>query len=362
MVSLYRVVEFAKDTLQLKEYLLLADNTPVTLHCVQPKGETVNILQRYSGDTGVENLIVNNSILNTQFLEEYGYTFNESTDTNSLHNLTIRRVSNVFNDFIYHCVGRPSGREVTLKLLVQDLPHCKYNFEDPVFFENDEGKLFQMTCDLKTKRPFVDMNIKNTLMSDHLRVTKTSNNTHKTERLEMEIDKSWNRSEFYCNISFEQHYRFEIAEPRAKFERACHFGPVQFYEKLQTYESLQSPQVTYFDEGDTISFTCNSNIPIAKKSWEVRTFPAGVLDIDQKESGDTLRLHIKFVVQNIQTLRVEAICTISFRERQTFSKFEAVFRKKKGTEDEFVLVKIALLVVACTTLSIVCLGIRRRDR
>lgn len=143
VVSLYRVVEFAKDTSQLKEYLLLADKTPVTLYCVQPKGETVNILQRYSGDIGVENLIVNNSILNAQFLEEYDYTFNKSRDTNSFHNLTIRRLSTVLNGYIYHCVSRPSGKELALKLTVQDLPHCRYNFEDPVFLKMMKANYFK---------------------------------------------------------------------------------------------------------------------------------------------------------------------------------------------------------------------------
>lgn len=303
------VLEFTMESSVPTEYLLLPSETPVTLRCIHEFDKTVNMLLRHKEK---DSLIVDNSVFDTQVWPNYQYSIDGSQ-----HDLTIENVSSSFNGYIYLCVGRPSARTLSLRLVVVGPPECNFNIQEPIFFTDDLGDSFQMTCELETDHPAIDMGITNSLLG-HQEVDKTHNDTHNIVSLKKEINTSWNGSFFYCILTLNGADKSE--HEGSGSQHACHYGPLQFHEQLLVEKPVQNS--TYY-EGDRVTFTCKSNIPSAKKEWLDVKVP-DKLKYYQFETGNSISLHIKSVPDTSDIYLITVKCKASFGRKYSVQEFHAL--------------------------------------
>ncbi|XP_071826596.1 uncharacterized protein [Apostichopus japonicus] len=130
----------------------------VTLVCQHGYKQNVNILERSVVDQSVDNLVVENSELNTKFTDRFEYTIVSSQETQ--HKLKIIHLWRNYTDYTYKCVGRTNLEvtSLTLKVLYQPetvYPICTSNFSETV----DGEKPIELQCLTEEADPPVNMYI-----------------------------------------------------------------------------------------------------------------------------------------------------------------------------------------------------------
>ncbi|XP_071826741.1 uncharacterized protein [Apostichopus japonicus] len=194
----------------------------VTLVCQHGYQEHVNILERSVVDQSVENLVVENSELNTKFTDRFEYTNVGSHET--LHKLKIKHLWRNYTDYTYKCVGRTNLEvtSLTLKVLYPPdtvYPICSSNFSETV----DGEKPIEFQCLTEEAYPPVNMYIEK---PPNLQVRNFSarNGSHVVQRLIVNNTSEMLKSleDFECVIY--QVFPSELEVSDARRNRSCFFS------------------------------------------------------------------------------------------------------------------------------------------
>ncbi|XP_071825800.1 uncharacterized protein [Apostichopus japonicus] len=323
-----------------KEPIIRSEGQTVTLRCISNGNVTIF---RIKNDSQAK------IVMNSTLLEIYtgSYIFNSTkSGSDIINDLTIRDVTREFNGSIFHCVDHITfiPQELTLIVLYsprREYPQCTSSSTYPIYFTDQIGEPFDITCISEEGNPRINLALQNTLtLISNSSVTLGENKTHRYVELNAKLDSKWNNSMFYC-------YVVQSSPGMVNYFAHCSFGPIQLVDELIVITNISNVS---FKEGKKIMFSCKSNVDAAYKQWNIVDIPKHV---SYSSSNDSDYIYLEIDVSNLtKDTLITLACFVSYRGRNLTTNITA-YVETSGSEFIFTLPILAVSVFLIVLLLVI---------